>query len=114
LAETADGRFKRSRVLVVDGTPSNALQAAFMTMRGVPVVARDAPLIREVLGRGGYVAAPPAGDRSGWKSALEVAASDAGRSISATARRFLKDNYGGAAAAESLENLYESVGRKKI
>ena len=114
LAEAADGRFKRSHVLVVDGTPSSALQAAFMTMRGIPVVARDTPLIREVLGPGGYVTAPPAPEyRSEWKKALEIAASDAGRSISATARRFLKENYGVAAAAESLENLYGSVGRNK-
>jgi len=116
LAETADGRFKRSHVLVVDGTPSSALQAAFMTMRGVPVVARDAPLIREVLGPGGYIAAPPAGDagkKAEWKRALEIAASDAGRSISATARRFLKENYGATAAAESLESLYESAGRDR-
>ena len=114
LAEAADGRFRRSKVLVVDGTPSSALQAAFMTMRGVPVVARDAPLIREILGPEGYVAAPPAAQNiSEWKRALETAASDAGRLISAGARRFLKENYGAAAAAESLENLYESVNRNK-
>jgi glycosyltransferase involved in cell wall biosynthesis len=113
-----DERLEFSKILVADATPANALQAAFMTMRGVPVVARDAPLIRETLGPGGYVTAPPAGDgpeyRSEWVKALSIAASDAGRSVSAAARRFLKENYGASAAAESLESLYESVGRDKL
>ena len=111
LTEAGDERFARSKVIVVDGTPSNALYAAFMTMRGVPVVAQDSSLIREVLGPGGYVAAPESDDKSEWKKALSTAASDAGRSISAAARRFLKENYGTSAAAESLESLYGAVGR---
>lgn len=114
LSETGDERFKRGKILVVDATPSNALQAAFMTMQGTPVVAQDSPLIREVLGPGGYIAAPATDDRSEWKKALETAASDAGRSISAAARHFLKENYAAPAAAASLESLYESVGRGKL
>jgi len=114
VAEVDDGHFANNKVLVVDGSPSAALQAAFMTMRGVPVVARDAPLIREVLGPGGYAVAPPAGDRpeygAEWKKAFLTVVSD-GRSISAAARHFLKENYGAPAAAESLINLYEAVGR---
>ena len=119
LAEAANERVKRCSVLVAGGAPSGALNAAFMTMRGVPVVAQDTPLIREILGPEGYVAAPPPDEnkpkyRLAWKKALETAASDTGRSISATARRFLKENYGTAVAAESLKNLYESAGRGKV
>ena len=111
VAKTGDECSKRSRILVVDDTPSNALQAAYMTMRGVPVVAKDAPLIRETLGAEGYVAAPSSNDKAEWEKALSTAASDVGRSVSAAARYFLKENYPAAAAAESLENLYEAVGR---
>jgi len=115
-AESANGR--HNKVLAVDGISSSALHAAFMTMRGVPVVAQDAPLIREILGPDGYVAAPPTSDNKTkytleWKKALETAASDAGRLISAAARRFLKENYSAPAAAESLKNIYESAGRGK-
>jgi hypothetical protein len=110
----SDGRFDRSKILVVDSTPSNALQAAFMTMRGVPVVARDSPLIREALGPGGFVAAPASGDEEEWKKTLLTAASDAGRSNSAAARRFLKENYSASDAAASLESLYGAVGRDKL
>ena len=85
-----------------------------MTMRGVPVVARETPLMKEMLGPGGYIAAPPADDRPEWKKTLLMAASDAGRSNSATARRFLKDNYGASAAAESLLSLYETAGRGRL
>ncbi|MCL2010186.1 MAG: hypothetical protein FWG71_06520 [Synergistaceae bacterium] len=114
VSDTDDEKFKHCKILVVDGSPTNALQAAFMTMRGIPVVARDAPLIREVLGPGGYIAAPQAGDRPGWEKALSDAALDAGRATSATARRFLKENYGARAAADSLESLYESVGKSRL
>jgi len=103
---------RHSKVFATDGTSSGALHAAFMTMRGVPVVARNTPLIREILGTDGYIAAPAA-DSAGWKKALETAASDAGRAVSASARRFLKENYGAAAAAESLKNLYELAGSGK-
>jgi len=114
IAETDDESFHHSKVLVADGAPSNVLHAAFMTMRGVPVVAWDVPLIREVLGPGGYVVAPPQGDRSEWKKALLAAASDVGRSNSAAARRFLNENFASANAAESLESLYESVSREEL
>ena len=117
LVEATEERFTQTKIFVVDGSPSGALQAALMTMRGVPVVARDAPLIKEVLGPKGYVAAP-ANDKpeskSDWKSALLAAASDAGRSCSAAARHYLIENYGAAAAAESLENLYATIGRGKL
>jgi len=112
LCEESDGKCGKIFV-VVDDSPTNALQAAYMTMRGVPVVARDAPLIREILGHGGYVAAPAASDKAEWKKTLQTAASEAGRSISASARRFLKENFGAAAAAESLESLYGTVSRNK-
>ena len=111
LCEESDGNL--GKILVTDDSPTNALRAAYMTMRGVPVVARDAPLIREILGPGGYVVAPAASDKSEWKKALQTAASDAGRSVSAAARHFLKGNYASAAAAESLESLYGAVSRDK-
>jgi len=100
-------------VFVADDTPGSALQAAFLTMRGVPVVAKDTPIIRELLGAGGFIAIPQEDDGSELEKAKKIAASDGGRSISAAARRFLKDNYGAAAAAESLESLYGSVGRDR-
>jgi len=113
VAETDHERFKNSKILAVDDTPSNALQAAFVTMRGVPVVAQDSPLIREVLGPGGFIPVEKQAinNHSEWEKALSTAASDTGRSTSAAARRFMKENYAAAAAAESLENLYAAVSR---
>ena len=112
LCEESDGKCGKIFVMA-DDSPTNALQAAYVTMRGVPVVARDAPLIREILGYGGYVVAPASCDKPEWEKALRTAASDAGRSISAAARRFLKENYGAPAAAESLESLYGAISRDK-
>ena len=72
------------------------------------MAARDAPLVRAVLGSGGYVA--PGGDgKEDWKRAFREAMSEAGRSASASARRFLKANYSTSDAGESLETLYRAV-----
>ena len=91
---------------VADDTPGCALQAAFMTMRGVPVVAREVnPFVAELLGPGGYIVEP---------RESETPAADAIRAASAAARRFLKERYGAAPAAELLESLYESVGRDRL
>jgi hypothetical protein len=123
-----EASLKRAKALLVDDSPSNVLLAAYLTMRGVPVVAsRDAPLPRAVLGPGGYIV-PKAASRNpapgdalsengmnpmNWKEALEEALSDAGRSASASARRFLKANYSLTGAVESLERLYRTVAEGK-
>jgi hypothetical protein len=108
---------KKGKALFTDDSPSNVLLAAYLTMQGVPVLAHDAPLLKAVLGFGGYIVAPPDGDdpmegRSRWTKALNDAMSEAGRSASASARRFLKENYTAPAAADSLEKLYRSVMRR--
>ncbi|MDR2527541.1 MAG: hypothetical protein LBD04_00785 [Synergistaceae bacterium] len=97
---------KKGRALFIDDSPSNALLAAYLTLQGVPVAARDASLIRAVLGPGGYTT--PEGDgKEDWKKAVGEAMSEAGRSASASARRFLKTRY--STAGESLETLYRAV-----
>jgi hypothetical protein len=98
---------KQTRVLIIDDSPSNVLLAAYLTMRGAPVVTRGGPLIRAVLGPGG-VLMPQDGEK-GWRIALEEALSEKGRSASAGARRFLKENYAVSRATESLTELYRSV-----
>jgi glycosyltransferase involved in cell wall biosynthesis len=104
---------KRGKALFTDDSPSNVLLAAYLTMRGVSVVAYDAPLLRAVLGPGGYIAVPhdEEGARWTWTKILDDAMSEAGRSASASARRFLKKNYAASDAVESLEKLYQSVTR---
>jgi glycosyltransferase involved in cell wall biosynthesis len=110
---------QKSRVLFMDHTPSNALLAAYLTMRGVPVMTRDGPLPRALLGPGGYLTPRGDGDKEDWKkedwkkedwkTALNEALSEKGRSASASARRFLKENYAASGAAESLMELYRST-----
>jgi hypothetical protein len=110
---------KRGRCLFVDDAPSNVLLAAYLTMQGVPVVASaDTPLLRAVLGPGGYIT-PRRNAGAEWKEALSEAMSETGRSASAGARRFLKVHYSAAESALALEELYRSVaggsgGKKKI
>ncbi|MDR2178705.1 MAG: hypothetical protein LBP21_00225 [Synergistaceae bacterium] len=107
--EASESSLKRGRALFTDDHPSNALLAAYLTMQGVPVMAQDTPLLKALLGPGGYIAAPRGGDKSGWTKALGDVMSENGRSASASARRFLKKNYGVSDAVESLEKLYRSV-----
>jgi glycosyltransferase involved in cell wall biosynthesis len=94
----------------VDDAPVNVLLAAYLTMQGVPIVARnkDLPLLKTVLGAGGYVA-PQNDDAAEWRKVLSEAMSDAGRSASASARRFLKAHYSTSGAAQSLAELYLGV-----
>jgi hypothetical protein len=103
---------KKTQALFIDDTPSNALLAAYLTMRGVPVVIRrvdkDNPLLRAVLGPGGYLT-PGGESKEDWKATLDEAMSEKGRSASAAARRFLKENYAASGASESLMELYRSV-----
>ena len=100
---------KRGKALFTDDQPSNVFLAAYLTMQGIPVMAYDTPLLKAVLGIGGYIAAPHDGDKSRWTKALGDVMSEAGRSASASARRFLKKNYGASDAVNSLEKLYQSV-----
>jgi hypothetical protein len=99
---------KKSRVLFIDDNPSNALLAAYLTMQGVPVIAKGGPLSRAVLGPGGYLT-PKGGEKEDWRTAFEEAMSEKGRSASASARRFLKENYAAPGATEALAELYRSV-----
>jgi hypothetical protein len=108
-ASETEASLKRGKALFTDDHPSNLLLAAYLTMQGVPVVAYDTPLLKAVLGPGGYIAAPHDGDGSSWGKALGDVMSEAGRSASASARRFLKKNYGASDAVNSLEKLYQSV-----
>ncbi|MDR1623164.1 MAG: hypothetical protein LBS00_12425 [Synergistaceae bacterium] len=108
-ASETETSLKRGHALFTDDSPSNVLLAAYLTMRGVPVVGCDAPLLQAVLGAGGYVAVPRGGDRSSWTKALGDVMSEAGRSASAGARHFLKKNYAASDAVESLEKLYRSA-----
>jgi hypothetical protein len=99
---------KKGKALFIDGSPSYVLLAAYLTLQGVPVVAKNTPLVRAVLGSGGCVV--PGGDgKEDWKKAFREVMSEAGRSASASARRFLKANYSASAAGESLETLYRAV-----
>jgi hypothetical protein len=104
-----EASLKRGKALFTDDHPSNVLLAAYLTMQGVPVVAYDTPLLKAVLGVGGYVTAPRDDDKSSWTKALGDVMSEAGRSASASARQFLKKNYGTSDAVDSLEKLYQSV-----
>ncbi|MDR1875684.1 MAG: hypothetical protein LBQ90_11820 [Synergistaceae bacterium] len=99
------------RAALVDDTPSNALLAAWATMQGLPVVARPSPLIRSLLGRDGCFTVKE-DTEDAWFSALEAARSEEGRTVSAGARRFLKENFSAAEGAESLAVLYRSIGLK--
>ncbi|MDR1376851.1 MAG: hypothetical protein LBJ22_05020 [Synergistaceae bacterium] len=107
-AET-ETSLKRGAALFTDDHPSNVLLAAYLTMQGVPVMAYDAPLLKSVLGLGGYVAVPRDDDKTSWPKAVCDVMSETGRAASASARRFLKKNYSAPDAVKSLENLYQSV-----
>jgi glycosyltransferase involved in cell wall biosynthesis len=104
-----DSTLRRGGVLFAGGGPSDALLAAYLTMQGVPVIAASAtPFLSALLGGSGYIV-PRTADREGWRTALEEAASEAGRASAASARRFLKERYGPDDAAKALENLYRAV-----
>ncbi|GHV37080.1 hypothetical protein FACS1894187_12950 [Synergistales bacterium] len=95
--------------LFTEDSPSGALLAASLTMQGIPVIA--APLLkgrsylRALLGNDGYIVLQSR-DAEGWQAALSSAAGEPGRFASASARRFLNENYPAAAALESVEALY--------
>ncbi|MDR1379016.1 MAG: hypothetical protein LBJ36_08185 [Synergistaceae bacterium] len=104
---------KKCRVLFIDDSPSNALLAAYLTMQGVPVITRDGPLSRSVLGPGGYLTLQ-GGAKEDWRAVLQEALSEKGRSTSASARRFLKENYSVRGATETLTELYRSVAASSV
>jgi hypothetical protein len=113
-ASETEASLKRGGALFADDNPSNVLLAAYLTMQGVPVMACDAPLLRSVLGVGGYVAVPRDGDKSSWSKAVGDVMSETGRSASASARRFLKKNYTASDTVKSLEKLYQSVTNRSL
>ncbi|MDR1731215.1 MAG: hypothetical protein LBR61_03890 [Synergistaceae bacterium] len=98
--------------IFVDDAPSNALLAAWATMQGIPVVARKSSLLGGLLGREGYLAAGE-DSQDAWVEVLKAARSEEGRGASVSARRFLKEKFSSANAAESLIELYSSVSRKR-
>ena len=108
-AETEQS-LRRGKVVFVDDSPTNALLAAYLTLRGVPVMtgAAGSPLLRALLGPGGYTA-PRSDDKAEWKRVLDEAMSETGRAASASARHFLKENYSASDAAESLKKLYRTM-----
>ena len=110
-ASESDSSLKKGRALFVDGSPSSALLAAYMTMQGFPVAAYETPLLQNLLGRGGYLV-PRSAEKTAWMEVLDGAMSEAGRSAAASARRFLKENYATSDSADSLEDLYRAVGKK--
>jgi hypothetical protein len=110
----AAGVFSASGVLFAGNSPSDALLAACLTTRGIPVLASDTPLLRAVLGQKGFVAAPQGEGKDAWKRALETAMSEGGKAAAANARRFLHERRGSAGAAESLENVYRSAAKGRL
>ncbi|MDR3230209.1 MAG: hypothetical protein LBT65_02110 [Synergistaceae bacterium] len=102
---------EKGRAALVGDAPTDALLAAWAAMQGIPVVARQSPLIRNLLGRDGCLMVRE-DTEDAWLGALEAARSDEGRTVSASARRFLKENFSAAGSAESLIDLYRSVGKK--
>ena len=119
-AAEMDTSLKRGGAVLVDNSPSNVLLAAYLTMRGVPVlVDSGASLLKTLLGPGGYISPQNAAgeatvtdqtaSKAAWKEALSKALSEAGRTTSAGARHFLKENYSLSDSAESLERLYRAT-----
>lgn len=108
----AESVLKKGGLLLAGDGPSDVLLAAFLSMQGLPVVALSTPVLQAVLGKGGYVPVAENTPES-WKKAIETALSDEGRSVSASARRFMKENYTAADSAESLLKLYRSVSEGK-
>jgi len=102
---------EKGRAALVGDAPTDALLAAWAAMQGLPVVARPSPLIRNLLGRDGCIVVK-ADAEDAWFDALEAARSEEGRTASASARRFLKENFSAAGSAESLIDLYRSVRKK--
>jgi hypothetical protein len=108
-----DATLRSGGILLAGKRASDALLAAYLTTRGIPVIAdasASTTLLSAVLGRGGYIV-PRADDKESWKEALRDAASEEGRARAASARRFLKEHCSASDAAESLENLYRAVMR---
>ena len=99
---------EKGKVLIVDDSPSNALLASYLTLQGLPVVARTSSLIQSLLGKDGY-AAVEEDSEDAWKKAIEYAGSEDGRKLAASARRFLKANFTASDSVESLSTLYRSV-----
>jgi len=106
---------KRGDAVFVNNSPSNALLAAYLTMRGIPVLTDpDVSLLKTVLGPGGYISPQNVDEffatsetaRMLWKEALDKVFYEAGRAASASARHFLKENYSLLDSAESLKRLY--------
>ncbi|GHS95767.1 hypothetical protein AGMMS50276_12610 [Synergistales bacterium] len=95
--------------LFAEDSPSGAILAAYLTMQGIPVIAgsslKGRSYLRSVLGSDGYIALKSR-DVDGWRVALSDAAGEPGRFASASARRFLNENYSAASALESLAEIY--------
>ncbi|MDR1741699.1 MAG: hypothetical protein LBR38_07660 [Synergistaceae bacterium] len=104
-ARTRDALAKAS-LLFVDDAATNALLAAYMAVRGVPVVAqpRAEVALNATLGEGGFLV--PRGD---WKETLDNAQGPPGRMAAAAARRHLADTHGTERSVRALESLYRSV-----
>lgn len=103
---------RKGKFLVVDDSPTSALLAAYLSMQGLPVVARKSSPTENLLGKNGCIVVEEDSEEA-WLRALETAQSDEGRTIAAGARRFLKENFTASDSAETLIDLYRSVTRGK-
>ena len=103
---------KRGAFLIVDaetdGGVSNALLAAYLAMRGISTISRQSPLLNSLLGKEGYIAIA-ADEEAEWYGAMDAARSEGGRAASASARRFMKDNFTASDSVESLSDIYRSA-----
>ena len=113
LAEGTDlscpvSELEKGKMLLVDDSPSNVLLASYLTLQGLPVVARTSSLMQSLLGKDGYIAVEEDSEDA-WKKAIEYAGSEEGRKLAASARRFLKANFTASNSFESLSTLYRSV-----
>lgn len=104
---------KSIRLLVSDDKPLSLLLAAYLTLRGIPIVARSSPAFSALLGKEGYVAVEK-DERVLWQEAIDKASSETGHAISASARHFLKTSFSSGASADSLADLYRFIMEGKV